>query len=144
MADSMHEIPIQADPRKVYEAWTTREGLRSWWTAGSEVSNQVGGENVFSFDRGSVKFHFRIDEQVPGQRVLWTGVPGDLMPDEWIGTKIDVHISKLPDGRTRLRFTHAGWKSIEGAFAVCTTTWGELMYRLRDHCEGKDRGPLFS
>jgi hypothetical protein len=43
MADSMHEIAIQADPRKVYDAWTTREGLSSWWTAQSRRARALDG-----------------------------------------------------------------------------------------------------
>lgn len=144
MPDSLHEIAIQADPQRVFDAWTTRDGIRGWWTDDARMAGAVGGENVFGFDHGSVEFHFRIDEQVPGERVLWSGVPGSHMPDEWIGTRIDVRISKLPDGRTRLRFAHANWKSTEGMFAICTTSWGELIYRLRDFCEGKGRGPLFA
>jgi hypothetical protein len=91
-----------------------------------------------------VRFHFRVDEQVPGERVLWTGVPGEGMPAEWIGTQIVVSIAKVDGGRTRLRFRHAAWKSADGMYAVCNTTWGELMYRLRDWCEKKGRGPLFT
>jgi uncharacterized protein YndB with AHSA1/START domain len=144
MADSIHEIPISADPQKVYAAWTTREGLCAWWTARARIEGRIGGENVFVFDEGTVEFHFRIDEQIPGERVLWTGVAGQGMPGEWIGTRIEVHIAKLADGRTRLRFAHAGWESTQGMYAVCNTTWGELMYRLRDWCEGKGRGPLFA
>jgi len=66
------------------------------------------------------------------------------MPAEWVDTKIDVHISRASDGRTRLQFAHRDWRSAEGFYCVCNTTWGELLYRLRDWCEGRPRGPLFS
>ncbi|SRR6266851_1418414 len=143
MADSMHEIAIQADPRKVYDAWTTREGLSSWWTAQSRVSGEPGEKNVFAFNGDAVRFNFRIDEQVPGERVLWTGVSGEKMPAEWVGTKIDVRLSRLTDGGTRMLFSHRNWANTDGAFARCNTTWGELMHRLQDYCEGRPRGPLF-
>ena len=31
--DSLHEIAVSAPASKVFDAWTTRDGVRSWWTA---------------------------------------------------------------------------------------------------------------
>jgi uncharacterized protein YndB with AHSA1/START domain len=141
MPDSLHEIPIEADPNTVYQAWTTAKGLSSWWTKDSRGGGS-GKPNVFVFDGGNVEFHFRVDGQVPGKAVRWTGIKAEKMPDEWVGTKIEVDIAPANRG-SRLRFGHKGWKTTEGMYCVCNTTWGELMYRLRDYCEGKGRGPLF-
>lgn len=143
MADSLHEIPVKASPNKVYEAWTTAAGLSAWWTKDSRVAERVGDVNVFVFDGGNVEFHFRIDDQVPERRVRWTGLAADKMPAEWVGTRIEVDLEPA-DGGTRMRFGHKNWKEATSLYCVCNTTWGELMYRLRDHCEGKGRGPLFS
>ena len=140
--DSLHEIPIAAPPAKVFQAWTTAEGLRGWWAADSTTPTTRDGEYVFRFD-AAVAFHFRVDEEVPGERVLWHGVDGPGMPAEWVGTKIDVRLSRAADGRTRMQFAHRDWRSTDGFYCVCNTTWGELMYRLRDWCEGHSRGPLF-
>lgn len=142
--DSLHEIPIAAPATKVFQAWTTAEGLRGWWTADASAPRASDGEYVFRFDKGNVAFHFLVEEEVPGERVLWRGVEGPGMPAEWVGTKIDVRLSHASDGRTRLQFAHRDWRSAEGFYCVCNTTWGELMYRLRDWCEGRPRGPLFA
>lgn len=139
MPDSLHEIHIQADPEEVFSAWTTAGGLSSWWTANSNVAD---GRYVFVFDGGNVEFHFHADEEVAGKKVRWTGVAADKMPDEWVGTRIVVDLQP-DDGGTRMLFGHEGWKSGAGAYRICNTTWGELVYRLRDHCEGSGRGPLF-
>jgi uncharacterized protein YndB with AHSA1/START domain len=146
--DSLHEIAVAAPPSRVFDAWTTRDGLRAWWTGDVTVPGprpgDTGGSYVFGFDSGRVQFHFRVDENAPGERVVWTGVEGPGMPSEWVGTKIEVRLSKAGDGRTRMLFAHRGWRSAEGAYCSCNTTWGELMYRLRDDCEGRPRGPLFA
>jgi uncharacterized protein YndB with AHSA1/START domain len=141
--DSLHEIAVAAPAAKVFQAWTTAEGLTGWWTADATAPRDGGGEYVFRFDGGSVAFHFRVEEEVPGERVLWRGVEGPGMPAEWVGTKIDVRLSSTGDGKTRMQFAHRDWRSAEGFYCVCNTTWGELMYRLRDWCEGRSRGPLF-
>jgi uncharacterized protein YndB with AHSA1/START domain len=142
--DSLHEIPISAPASKVFDAWTTKDGLRSWWTTDVTTPNSSDGNYVFAFDGGKVKFHFRIVEEVAGVSARWLGVRGTDMPDEWVGTEIDVRISPADQGRTRLQFAHRNWRSIEGAYCACNTTWGELMFRLRDACEGRPRGALFS
>lgn len=142
MPDSLHEISIQAPPEKVYEAWTTEAGQKSWWTKTCRLGSKPGDTNVFVFDNGNVEFHFRIDEQVRPQKIRWTGIEAAKMPEEWVGTRIEVDLQATDSG-TRLLFGHKGWASTEGAFALCNATWGELMYRLRDACEGKGRGPLF-
>jgi uncharacterized protein YndB with AHSA1/START domain len=140
--DSLHDITIRASADAVRAAWTTHDGLVAWWTARARVASQPGETHVFEFDGGAVRFHFRID-RLAADHIGWTGVAGDGMPSEWIGTTIDARITPLPDGRTRLRFAHGNWASADGAYAQCNTTWGELMCRLRDACEGKPRGPLF-
>lgn len=142
--DSLHEITIAAPSSGVFNAWTTEEGLRGWWTADAAAPRASGEQYVFRFDGGRVAFHFRVDEEVAGERVLWTGVDGPGMPSEWVGTRIDVRLTPASDGRTRMRFAHRDWRSVEGAYCACNTTWGELMYRLRDWCEGRPRGPLFN
>ena len=62
---------------------------------------------------------------------------------EWNGTKIVFGLAPN-DGRTVLRFSHAGWLSDSDYFVSCNTTWGELMFRLKAAAEGKAPGPLFS
>jgi uncharacterized protein YndB with AHSA1/START domain len=141
--DSLHEISIAAPTASVFDAWITAAGLCAWWTSDVEVPTRPGGNYVFGFDGGNVRFHFRIDEQKAPRTLLWTGVPGPGMPGEWIGTRIEVRLSDGEAGGTRMLFAHANWRSAEGAYRECNTTWGELMYRLRDHCEGRPRGPLF-
>jgi uncharacterized protein YndB with AHSA1/START domain len=144
MPDSLHEITIAASPKAVYDAWTTAKGLKSWWTQDSRVASKVGGVHVFAFNGGEVEFHFRIDAQEPGRRVRWTGLAAPKMPDEWVGTRIDVELDEPEPGQTRMRFGHLGWQSADGFYRLCNSTWGELVYRLRDFCEGKGRGPLFA
>jgi hypothetical protein len=139
--DSLHEIFVAASPANVFDAWTTRDGLRAWWT--DDVTVPHGdGEYVFGFDGGKVKFHFRLVER-EGTRARWVGVRGEGMPAEWIDTELDVRVSPADGNRARLQFAHRNWRSIDGAFCICNTSWGELMYRLRDACEGRPRGPLF-
>ena len=61
---------------------------------------------------------------------------------EWCGTDLRFQLEPRGPG-TLVRFTHAGWQAETDYFVSCTTTWGELMFRLKSAAEGKARGPLF-
>jgi len=142
MPDILHQIDIEASIDDVHRALSTTDGLRSWWTADSTALDEVGYVNVFRFDDGTVEFRFRVDDTTP-DRVRWTCVAGEKVPGEWVETQIDVRLEPREDGTTRVHFAHRNWASTDGAFAMCNTTWGVLMHRLRDHCEGFGAGPYF-
>ena len=143
MPDSQHDITIVAPPARVFELLTTQDGLRSWWTAASRAAPTVGHVNVFGFDGGKVEFHFRVDEHVSPRHIAWTCVGAPKVPAEWVGTRIVADLEPT-EGGTRLRFGHCGWASGGGAFTLCNTTWGHLMYLLRDAAEGRGNEPLFA
>lgn len=137
MADLKHQIPIHSTPDGVYAALTTRSALRAWWTADTEIDEKVGGEAVFGFDRRATVFRMKIEKLEPGKRVVWS-CHGDN--PEWAGTTLTWDIAPQ-DKMTVLRFTHSGWKAVTDLYAICNSSWGELMHRLRDYVEGRNPGP---
>jgi uncharacterized protein YndB with AHSA1/START domain len=139
MAELLHQIDIQAPSAKVYDAITSHEGLRSWWTDDCATEPRVGSIAQFRFFGGKVAFQMRIDELTPARRIVWKCVAG---PDEWPETRIMWDISEQ-GGMTRLRFEQSGWPHLEGHFRPANTTWGALMFRLKDYVEGRSPGPHF-
>jgi uncharacterized protein YndB with AHSA1/START domain len=137
MVDIKHQIPIDATPEKVYAALATQAGLRGWWTADAEAEEKAGGKAEFGFDKRAVVFRMTVERLDPGSQVVWR-CHGD--PAEWNGTVLSWDIVRA-DGLTMLRFTQSGWDAVTDFYAMCNTTWGELMYRLKDYAEGKNPGP---
>ena len=137
MAEMKHQIPINATPEKVYAALATQAGLRNWWTADTNAEERVGGKAEFGFDRRGMVFRMKIEKLEPSKSVIWS-CHGDH--PEWAGTTLTWHIAG-DGGPTVLRFTHSGWKSISDFYAMCNSTWGELIYRLKGYLEGKNPGP---
>lgn len=142
MPDSLHDLTIPAPIDRVFSLLTTDAGLRAWWTGDTTASPELGHVNVFRFGP-DVAMHFRVDEHEPPRRLRWTCVPGPGSPPEWLGTEIVADLSS-DNGGARLRFAHAGWRSLEGGFALCNSTWGDLMHRLSEAAQGRPRGPRFS
>lgn len=141
MADILHRIAIAAPARKVYDAITTVEGLRSWWTPDCSAEPRAGSVAVFKFAGGKVVFRMRIDTLEPEKRIAWTCL-GDY--DEWGDTRLTWDLKAGPDGGTVLDFAHRGWNATGGEYPQCNTTWGLLMNLLKEHAEGKPVKPLFT
>jgi hypothetical protein len=51
-----------------------------------------------------------------------------------------LELSKTADG-TMLYFIHGNWRPPMEYFAMCNSTWGELMYPLKSYLEGRRPGP---
>jgi uncharacterized protein YndB with AHSA1/START domain len=137
MAELKHQIAIKSTPERVYSALTTQSGLSQWWTSDAKTEQKVGGNAEFGFDKRATVFRMKIEKQNPGKDVVWS-CHGDN--PEWSGTLLTWSISH-ENGTSVVRFTHSGWKSASELYAICNTTWGELMHRLRDYLEGKNPGP---
>ena len=137
MPELKHQIDIKATPENVYPALATQAGLRGWWTADTTADEKVGGNAEFGFDRRGMVFRMTIDKLEPGKRVVWT-CHGDQ--PEWNGTVLNWEFT--PNGsHTTVCFTQSGWKTASEMYAMCNSTWGELMYRLKDYVEGRTPGP---
>lgn len=137
MAEIRHFITIETTPLEVYSALTTDLGLSAWWTADSKTKCQVGGTAEFGFDNREVVFRMRIEEIETGKRVVWK-CEGDH--PEWAGTRLAWE-NEPADGATNLRFIQNGWREMTDFAASCNSTWGELMFRLKDYLEGNNPGP---
>jgi uncharacterized protein YndB with AHSA1/START domain len=137
MAEIKHQIPVNAAPDKVYAAIATQAGLRGWWTADTKADEKVGGKAEFGFDKRAMLFRMKIEELDPDKRVVWS-CHGDH--PEWADTVLTWELA-AEGGGTTLRFTQSQWKSISDFCALCNSTWGELMYRLKDYVEGRNPGP---
>jgi uncharacterized protein YndB with AHSA1/START domain len=138
MADLIHEVTIAAPAERVHAAITTQAGLRQWWTSDSVAEPRVGTVAEFGFFKRKTVFRMKIEELSP-QKIVWSCVGG---PEEWVGTRLTWDLSPK-NGATRINFNHGNWKSPDGDYGRCNSTWGALMYRLKNCVEGKSPGPHF-
>jgi len=141
MPNMLHQIKIHASPEEVFDLLATSDGLAQWWTRDAVAEPVEGSVAEFGFNNRDTVFRMRVDELVAGRRVQWTCL-GE--PDEWEGTKVAFHLAPDDDGSVDLHFAHRDWASLGGAFALCNTTWGALMFRLKAAAEGDAPGPLFT
>jgi len=141
MADLNFIVPINASPDKVYAAVATQAGMRTWWTADTQMEEAVGGKAEFGFEKHAAIFRMTIEKLDPGRCVIMKCHGGQ---PEWNGTELRWDITSNEDGGATLRFAHTGWRAVTDFCSSCNAMWGNLMFRLKDSLEGKDRGPQWT
>ena len=138
MAAIKHLFHIDAPKHKVYEAISTIEGLRNWWTVQTTGDADPGGVIAFRF--GQVGMDFKVTSVKEDQEVHWECVAGF---DDWIGTTITFKLDEN-EGKTRVRFTHDNWKEASDNYAACSFSWGRYMDSIRQLCQTGEGAPFGS
>lgn len=136
MVDILHRVGVVSPtPESVYDALTTVEGLRSWWTEDTQGSGEIGGVLEFRFSAGG--FDMEVLELEPGERVSWRVVAG---PEEWVGTTIDWDLRQSGD-YTIVMFHHRGWAEPVEFMHHCSTKWGSFLMSLKAWVETQTGDP---
>jgi len=130
MADIMHLMTIEAPAYRVYEALTTAEGVRGWWTPDADLDPAVGGVGTFRFHDGTDVTTVRIESLEKPLRVHWKTIRS--FRPEWVGTTITFDL-RADDERTVLSFAHRGFKEADVVYALTTTGWGIYLNRLQEY-----------
>jgi uncharacterized protein YndB with AHSA1/START domain len=135
MPDIRHSIQIAAPVATVYPLVSTAKGWSQWWAV--DTKELEGSIEVAFFGRQTI-YRLKATTSEAPNRSEWLCETGA----EWSGTRLLFRLESAGGG-TLLRFTHAGWQNDTAYYVSCTTTWGELMFRIKAAAEGKPRGPLF-
>lgn len=129
MIDIKHKLTIKTTPDIVFNAITTQQGLESWWAKQTIAKPEVGFVNVFTF--GTARNEMEITELTQNKKSEWKITKST---DEWVATTISFDLEEK-DGKTILRFTHAGWRAATDLFAECNYAWARFMTSLKLYCE---------
>jgi uncharacterized protein YndB with AHSA1/START domain len=129
MTDIVHRLNINAPGAKVFQAVSTVDGLKGWWTNHVDGVSQEGKQLTFRFpDQGPV---MEVLELIPDEFIKWKCVDG---VDAWKDTILTFEMEDL-DGGTDLFFAQSGWEEQTGFFAQCNTKWALYLLSLKEFCE---------
>lgn len=130
MANIRHHLTIEAPLKKVYDAITTEQGLRGWWTVDTTAKPEIDHVNHFRF--GAQYFNkMKVVELTPPTHVAWECVDGDK---EWIGTILTFELEDR-DSIIFLKFSHLNWETESEFFGFCNHQWGRYLDSLKSLCE---------
>jgi len=138
MPDVMHLIKIHASPEQVYQAITTADGVRNWWTRDTTLDSQIGGAGEFGFNGHQFVNKVKIDELTPQTRVRWTMISSGLPAFDGTTIAFDLRANR---GDTMLAFAHRDFTRMDDSFAAATTRWGYYLLSLKQYLEGRQGTP---
>ena len=136
MSSILHDFEVNAEPSKVYETITTPAGLDQWWTQRANGGPRVGEEYQLWFGPEH-DWRARVIEAVPSRRFALEMTGSD---DDWLGTQVAFALEPSQTG-TRIRFSHAGWKSENQHFRVSSYCWAMYLRLLRRFAEAGEAVP---
>jgi len=132
MADIRHRVGIAAPQSRVFEAFTTTDGLAGFWTRDVKGDPGIGGSLEFYFGSPDPSAVMDVIELDPPRHVTWRCVAG---PDEWKDTTLTFDLAPSGD-ETEVLFAHAGWTEPGPFMHHCSTKWGYFLLGLKTWLEG--------
>jgi uncharacterized protein YndB with AHSA1/START domain len=129
MHDIMHLIKIHASSERVYQAITTADGIRQWWTRDAAIEAKVGGAGEFGFNGKRFVAKVTIEELNPTTRVRWKVVNA-----AWDGKDIEFAL-KADRNDTTLVFAHRGFSRADEGYASATTRWSVYLLSLKRYLQ---------
>ena len=118
---------VDQTPQQVFDAINN---VRGWWSGEIEGETcRVGA--IFTYRYKDLhKSTQQVAEFVPGKKVVWHVMDAELTfvkdKKEWVGTDIVFEIASK-DGKTELRFTHAGLVPAFECYGGCSGAWDALV-----------------
>jgi uncharacterized protein YndB with AHSA1/START domain len=130
-------MEIEATPERVFSLWTEPEELVRWWPEAAVFEPRVGGAVRLEFKQGNVTGEVTRFE--PPIALAFTWVRNDF-PE--YPTQVDVSITDLGEGRSRVELVHSGWDTLPGDFvaewkAIHNAGWQHFLSVLDDLVAGR-------
>ena len=130
MHDIMHLFKIHASSETVYQAITTADGIRQWWTRDTAIEPKVGAVGEFGFYGKRFVAKVTVEELNPVTRVRWK-----VANSAWQAAN-DIEFNLKADGNdTILLFAHRGFPRADEGFASATTRWGFYLLSLKRYLQ---------
>ena len=129
MQDIMYLIKIHAPSERVYQAITTADGIRQWWTRDAAIEPKVGAAGEFGFNGKRFVAKITVEELNPVTRVRWK-----VANSAWQGNDIEFNL-KADGNDTTLLFAHRGFPRADEGYASATTRWGFYLLSLKRYLQ---------
>jgi uncharacterized protein YndB with AHSA1/START domain len=135
------EVIVQGSLDEVWEAWTTEEGVRSFFAPACQVRLQVNGPYEILFNpeaepgqRGAEGMRVMAFQPLKMLAFTWNAPP-HLSQVRGQLTHVQVWLDRIDAGQTRVTLLHRGWGQggeWDRAYDYFARAWGEVVLpRLR-------------
>ena len=135
MHDIMHLVKIHASSESVYQAITTAEGIRQWWTRDAAIKPEVGAAGEFGFNGRRFVAKVTVEELNPTTGVRWK-----VTNSAWQGQDIEFNL-KADGNDTILVFAHRDFPRADEGYASATFRWSFYLLSLKRYMESRKGTP---
>jgi uncharacterized protein YndB with AHSA1/START domain len=133
-AEILHSVLVRSDPERVYDAFTTAEGLDGWFTSGAAVDPRPGREIHFRWvewgpDRINGEDSGPVLEAQRPERFVFQWFPDSPA----YATTVEVTFKRVEQG-TIVRLRESGFQDTPSgrrACLDCAAGWGEALTLLK-------------
>jgi len=138
------EVVVAATVDQVWEAWTTREGIRSFFAPDAEVEPRVGGAFHIHMDPGAAPGMKGADEMrfmalQPKKMISFDwNAPPHLSETRTQRTFVVVRFAALDERSTRVTLHHTGWGDggqWDQTYSYFDKAWGSVLGNLKKRYE---------
>lgn len=123
---------VAAPRSRVFDALTTLDGLRGWWTP-IVSGDPLGGELRFGFEGLDEVIVMRVDEASRPRRVRWTCLEHSSLP-EWADTVIEMDLVDN-EKTTDLELRHRGLTPVLACYDHCEAGWDHFLESIASYVE---------
>jgi uncharacterized protein YndB with AHSA1/START domain len=142
------EVVVPAGVEQVWQAWTTREGITSFFAPDARIDARVGGPFEIYINpyaepgmKGADSMRF-MALQPPRMLSFDWNAPPSLPEARAQRTFVVVRLHPVSDGQTRVTLHHTGWGDggeWDKAYAYFDRAWGNVLGNLKKRFES---GPV--
>ena len=130
-------VEIAAPRERVFELFTTPEGLVRWWPEAVTLDAKEGGALHLEFPQGDVDGTITTYDPPSALGFTWIR---SAAPE--IVTQVDVELTDTDDGGTRVELRHTGWENVPEEHAaewrgLHEAGWNHFLGCLKDLAEGR-------
>lgn len=135
--DIKHELKINAAPQQIFNAISTRKGIKGWWAINCKVNCNINQESTMTFvkEDKTVVMNFITKEKTENKNLKWfcnnNGNP------VWINSILNFEIKEKSNGSI-LVFTHSTFDDKfkdHPAYKMTVDGWNFFMKSLKSFCE---------
>ncbi|MCI0708029.1 MAG: SRPBCC domain-containing protein [Ignavibacteriae bacterium] len=130
MPSILHNFPISAPARKVFEVAATPAGLDTWWTLRSKGSPKLGETYEFWF---GPEYDWRglVTKYTPNKEIEWEMTVADK---DWTKSRVGFEFEEK-NGITHVRFHHTGWPEDNEHYRISSFCWAMYLRLMKRYIE---------
>lgn len=129
-----HDVFIYADLPVIFEAISQPDKINQWWTNRCRGIPKIGETYNFYFT-DEYDWLGKVHSIEYGKSIYWIMTESD---EDWDKTIFGFNLVAVTKGKTRVQFSHIGWKATNEHYKQTSFCWAMYLYLLKKLIENQE------